>query len=175
MRFGDDTTDDRFQFVAFLRFRCFSSRAVSSLQNTRFKLAECATQIQMAQLFVDRCMSLLLANRLDAATAAMAKYAATEIEVGWLIDCFVCLNFRDQGKVLDELLQLHGGYGLMSAYPISQGDHFQKATNAKQKTTNTPSTAFVDARVTRIYGGTNEIMKEVIGRSLGLNDGDHKK
>jgi len=81
-------------------------------------------------------MELLLEKKLDTATASMAKLWATDME----------------GKVLDECLQLHGGYGFMWEFPISQ--------------------AYVDARVTRIYGGTNEIMKEVISRSLGLGGKD---
>jgi len=111
-------------------------KLVASFQNTRFKLAEVATEVQVMRVFVDRCMELLLEKKLDAATAAMAKYWASDME----------------GKVLDECLQLHGGYGFMWEFPISQ--------------------AFVDARVTRIYGGTNEIMKEVISRSLGLGGKD---
>ena len=106
---------------------------VSSFQNTRFKLAEVTTQCQVGRVFVDRCMELLLENKLDAATAAMAKMWASDIE----------------NKIIDECLQLHGGYGFMMEYPIAR--------------------AYVDARVQRIYGGTNEIMKEVIARSLGLN------
>ncbi len=108
---------------------------VSSFQNTRFKLAEVTTQCQVGRVFVDRCMELLLENKLDAATAAMAKMWASDIE----------------NKIIDECLQLHGGYGFMMEYPIAR--------------------AYIDARVQRIYGGTNEIMKEVIARSLGLNKG----
>jgi acyl-CoA dehydrogenase len=108
---------------------------VSSFQNTRFKLAEVTTQCQVGRVFVDRCMELLLENKLDAATAAMAKMWASDIE----------------NRIIDECLQLHGGYGFMMEYPIAR--------------------AYVDARVQRIYGGTNEIMKEVIARSLGLNKG----
>jgi acyl-CoA dehydrogenase len=106
---------------------------VSSFQNTRFKLAEVVTQCQVGRVFVDRCMELLLEEKLDAATAAMAKMWASDME----------------NKIIDECLQLHGGYGFMMEYPIAR--------------------AYVDARVQRIYGGTNEIMKEVIARSLGLN------
>ena len=107
-------------------------KPVASFQNTRFKLAEIATETQVMRVFVDRCMELLLEKKLGTATASMAKYWASDME----------------GKVLDECLQLHGGYGFMWEFPISQ--------------------AYVDARVARIYGGTNEIMKEVIARSLGL-------
>jgi acyl-CoA dehydrogenase len=111
-------------------------KPVASFQNTRFKLAEIATEVQVMRTFVDRCMELLLEKKLDTATASMAKYWASDME----------------GKVLDECLQLHGGYGFMWEFPISQ--------------------AYVDARVQRIYGGTNEIMKEVISRSLGLGGKD---
>ena len=106
---------------------------VSSFQNTRFKLAELATQCSVGRVYVDRCMALLLEEKLDAATASMAKMWASDME----------------NKIIDECLQLHGGYGFMLEYPIAR--------------------AYVDARVQRIYGGTNEIMKEVISRSLGLN------
>jgi len=118
--------------IAYVNERKAFGRTVSSFQNTRFKLAEVATEVQVMRVFVDRCMELLLEGKLDTATASMAKYWATDME----------------GKVLDECLQLHGGYGFMWEFPISQ--------------------AYADARVTRIYGGTNEIMKEVISRSLGL-------
>ena len=110
-------------------------KPVSGFQNTRFKLAELATQVQVMRVFVDRCMDLLLEKKLDTTTASMAKYWASDME----------------GKVIDECLQLHGGYGFMWEFPIAQ--------------------AYVDARVARIYGGTNEIMKEVISRSIGLGGG----
>jgi len=107
-------------------------KPVSSFQNTRFKLAEVATEAQVARIFVDKCIELILKKELRAETAAMAKYWTTDLEC----------------KVIDECLQLHGGYGYMWEFPIAR--------------------AYVDARVQRIYGGTNEIMKEVISRSLGL-------
>jgi alkylation response protein AidB-like acyl-CoA dehydrogenase len=107
-------------------------RTVASFQNTRFKLAELATEVQIARVFVDKCIELLLDKNLDAATASMAKYWVSDLEC----------------KVMDECVQLHGGYGYMWEFPIAR--------------------AYVDARVQRIYGGTNEIMKEVISRSLGL-------
>jgi len=122
--------------IAYVNERKAFGKPVAGFQNTRFKLAEIATQVQVMRVFVDRCMELLLEKKLDTATASMAKYWATDME----------------GKVLDECLQLHGGYGFMWEFPISQ--------------------AYVDARVTRIYGGTNEIMKEVISRSLGLGGKD---
>ena len=107
-------------------------RPVSTFQNTRFKLAELATEVQIARVFVDRCLELLLQRKLTPENAAMAKYWVTDLEC----------------KVLDECVQLHGGYGYMWEFPVAR--------------------AYVDARVQRIYGGTNEIMKEVISRSLGL-------
>jgi alkylation response protein AidB-like acyl-CoA dehydrogenase len=105
---------------------------VRQFQNTRFTLAELQTEVQIARVFVDKCLDLLLAGKLDTATASMAKY--------WCSDL--------QNKVMDECVQLFGGYGFMWEYPITR--------------------AFADARVQRIYGGTNEIMKEVITRSMGL-------
>jgi len=111
-------------------------KPVASFQNTRFKLAELATEAQIARVFVDRCLELLLQGKLDTATASMAKYWVSDLEC----------------KVIDECLQLHGGYGFMWEFPIAR--------------------AYVDARVQRIYGGTNEIMKEVISRSMGLGGKD---
>ena len=105
-------------------------KAVIEFQNTRFTLAEALTEVQIARVFVDRCIELHLAGQLDTATASMAKYWCTDL----------------QCKVLDACLQLHGGYGYMWEYPIAR--------------------AWADARVARIYGGTNEIMKEVIARRL---------
>jgi acyl-CoA dehydrogenase len=107
-------------------------KPIASFQSTRFKLAELATEVQIARVFVDRCIELLLKGSLDTAAASMAKYWVTDLEC----------------KVMDECVQLHGGYGYMWEFPIAR--------------------AYVDARVQRIYGGTNEIMKEVISRSLGL-------
>ncbi len=105
---------------------------VASFQNTRFRLAELQTEVQIARVFVDRCLEALIEDKLDTATASMAKY--------WCSDL--------QGKVLDECVQLHGGYGFMWEYPVAR--------------------AWADARVQRIYGGTNEIIKELITRSMGL-------
>jgi len=105
---------------------------VGSFQNTRFSLAEAATEVELGQVFIDRCVEALNAGDLTAEDAAMAKWWCTEM----------------QGRVVDRCLQLHGGYGYMSEFPISK--------------------AFVDARVTTIYGGTTEIMKEIIGRSLDI-------
>ena len=118
--------------VEYVRQRKVFGQAVGSFQNTRFRLAELQTEVQVAQVFVDRCIELLLAGKLDTATASMAKYWTTDL----------------QCKVMDECVQLHGGYGYMWEYPVAR--------------------AFADARVQRIYGGTNEIMKEVIVRQMGL-------
>ncbi len=118
----------------YVRERKAFGKLVAGFQNTRFKLAECTTETQIARVFVDKCIELLLVGQLDAATAAMAKYWVSDLEC----------------KVIDECLQLHGGYGFMWEFPISR--------------------AYVDARVQRIYGGTNEIMKEVISRSIGLGE-----
>jgi alkylation response protein AidB-like acyl-CoA dehydrogenase len=118
----------------YVRERKAFGRTVASFQNTRFKLAELATEAQVARVFVDRCLELLLDKKLDTATASMAKYWCSDIEC----------------RIIDECLQLHGGYGFMWEYPIAR--------------------AYVDARVQRIYGGTNEIMKEVISRSMGLGE-----
>jgi len=117
-----------------VRERKAFGKPVASFQNTRFKLAELATEAQVARVFVDRCIELLLEKKLDTATASMAKYWTSDLE----------------NTIIDECLQLHGGYGFMWEFPIAR--------------------AYVDARVARIYGGTNEIMKEVISRSIGLGE-----
>ena len=118
--------------VAYVKDRKVFGQPVASFQNTRFTLAELQTQVQIARVFVDKCIELLMQDKLDTATASMAKY--------WCSDL--------QCKVMDECVQLFGGYGFMWEYPITR--------------------AYADARVQRIYGGTNEIMKEVITRSMGL-------
>jgi len=118
--------------VAYVKERKVFGQPVGSYQNTRYTLAELQTEVQVAQVFVDKCIELLMADKLDTATASMAKY--------WTSDL--------QGKVMDQCLQLHGGYGFMWEYPVTR--------------------AYADARVQRIYGGTNEIMKEVITRAMGL-------
>ncbi len=119
--------------LAYVKDRKVFGQTVAHFQNTRFKLAELQTQVQIAQVFVDKCLELLLQNQLDTATASMAKYWVSDLE----------------NQVMDECVQLFGGYGYMLEYPIAR--------------------AFVDARVQRIYGGTNEIMKEVIARAMGLS------
>ena len=118
--------------VDYVKERKVFGQPVASFQNTRFTLAELQTEVQIARVFVDKCTELLLQEKLDTATASMAKY--------WCSDL--------QCKVMDECVQLFGGYGYMWEYPITR--------------------AYADARVQRIYGGTNEIMKEVISRSMGL-------
>ena len=116
--------------LAYVRDRKAFGKPIADLQNTRFKLAEVATQIQVGRAFIDRCVEQLVAGTLDTATASMAKLWGSET----------------QGRVLDECLQLFGGYGFMNEYVIAR--------------------MYADARVQRIYGGTSEIMKEVISRAL---------
>jgi acyl-CoA dehydrogenase len=109
--------------------KAFGKRVID-FQNTRFKLAEARTEAMLGRILVEKCTELLLKKKLDAVTAAMAKY--------WTTD--------KQFEIADLCLQLHGGYGYMDEYPISR--------------------LWRDSRVQRIYGGTNEIMKELIGRFL---------
>ena len=118
--------------VAYVKDRKVFGQTVAAFQNTRYKLAEMQTEVQVARVFVDTCCELVNQDKLDTATASMAKY--------WCSDL--------QCKVMDECVQLFGGYGYMWEYPITR--------------------AYADARVQRIYGGTNEIMKEVISRDMGL-------
>jgi len=105
-------------------------RKIAEFQNTRFRLAEVATRAHVARVFVDRCIERLVAGHLDTETAAMAKW--------WITDT--------QQQVIDDCVQLHGGYGYMNEYLVCR--------------------MFADSRVQRIYGGTNEIMKELISRSI---------
>ena len=114
----------------YTRDRQAFGQPIAQFQNTKFKLAEIATNVKVARVFVDRCVEDLVAGRLDTAGASMVKY--------WTSDL--------QNKVIDECLQLFGGYGYMTDYLIGR--------------------MYVDARIQRIYGGTNEIMKEVISRAL---------
>ncbi|HSV55323.1 MAG TPA: acyl-CoA dehydrogenase family protein [Burkholderiaceae bacterium] len=118
--------------VQYVKDRKVFGQPVAAYQNTRYTLAELQTEVQVARVFVDKCLELVCQDQLDTATASMAKYWTTDL----------------QCKVMDECLQLHGGYGYMWEYPITR--------------------AYADARVQRIYGGTNEIMKEVITRAMGL-------
>lgn len=116
--------------IAYCKEREAFGQPIIAFQNTRFKLAECKTQAVVARAFLDACIAEHLEGKLTVEKAAMAKY--------WLSDL--------QGQVLDECLQLHGGYGFMQEYAVAE--------------------MWTDARVQRIYGGTNEIMKELIGRAL---------
>ena len=116
----------------YVKQRKVFGQSVASFQNTRHILAELQTQVQVARVFVDKCCELIVRDQLDTETASMAKYWTTDL----------------QCKVMDECVQLFGGYGYMWEYPITR--------------------AYADARVQRIYGGTNEIMKEVIARAMGL-------
>jgi len=116
--------------VEYTSTRTAFKQPIAGFQNTQFKLAECATQLQIHQTFVDRCIQLLAEHKLTAESASMAKYSATEMH----------------SKVVDECLQLFGGYGYMWDYPIAR--------------------MYVDNRVARIYAGTNEIMKLLIARGL---------
>ena len=103
-----------------------------SFQNTRFVLAELATETTAVRILVDKFIEQLNAEKLTVQEAAMAKWWTTEAQV----------------KLIDRCLQLHGGYGYMKEYPVAK--------------------AYMDSRVQTIYGGTTEIMKEIIGRSLNL-------
>ena len=114
----------------YVRERTAFGRPIAGFQNTQFVMAELATEVQVTRAFIDRCAELHLEGKLDTVTASMAKLKCTDL----------------QCKVLDECVQLHGGYGYMWEYPIAR--------------------AFVDARVQRIYAGTNEIMKLIIARSI---------
>ncbi len=116
--------------IAYTSTRTAFKQPIAGFQNTQFKLAECATQLQVHQAFLDRCTQLLSEHQLTAESASMAKYSATEMH----------------GKVVDECLQLFGGYGYIWDYPIAR--------------------MYADNRVARIYAGTNEIMKILIARGL---------
>ncbi len=116
--------------LQYVRERKAFGQPIADFQNTRFKLAEVATEIQVGRAFMDRCIEALVAGQLDTATASMAKLWGSEA----------------QGRVIDTCLQLFGGYGYMNEYLIAR--------------------MYADARIQRIYGGTNEIMKEVISRAM---------
>jgi acyl-CoA dehydrogenase len=114
----------------YVRERKAFGQAIGEFQNTRFKLAEVVTLTRVARTFVDKCIEQLVRGELDTETAAMAKWWVTDV----------------QQQVMDECVQLHGGYGYMNEYLVCR--------------------MFADSRVQRIYGGTNEIMKELISRSV---------
>ncbi len=116
--------------VKYVKERKAFGKTIAEFQNTKFKLAELATKTRIARVFVDDCIARIVAGTLDTVTASMAKY--------WITDT--------QQEVIDECVQLHGGYGYMNEYLVCR--------------------MFADSRVQRIYGGTNEIMKELISRSL---------
>jgi len=116
--------------IAYVKERSAFGKRLFEFQNTQFKLADCVAKATAAKVFINHCTGLLLDNKLDAATASMAKLWITEV----------------QAEIVDECLQLHGGYGYMSEYPIAD--------------------MYKDARGFRIYGGTSEIMKLIIARSL---------
>jgi alkylation response protein AidB-like acyl-CoA dehydrogenase len=118
--------------LEYVKERRAFGQPIGSFQNSRFVLAELATEIELGQTFVDRCVLALNEGALTAEEAAMAKWWCTEL----------------QKRAVDRCLQLFGGYGYMVEYPIAR--------------------AYLDARITTIYGGTTEIMKEIVGRSLGL-------
>jgi len=116
--------------IEYCRERTAFGQPIAAFQNTKFRLAEMHTEIEIGQAFIDTCVRGLIAGTLTAEEAAMAKWWCTEL----------------QKRVSDTCLQLFGGYGYMLEYPIAR--------------------AFQDGRIATIYGGTTEIMKEVIGRSL---------
>jgi long-chain-acyl-CoA dehydrogenase len=118
------------QTIDYVKERKAFGKPVATYQNTQFKLAEMDTELTAARVFVDKCLELHIQGKLDVPTAAKSKLLTTDL----------------QCKVIDECLQLHGGYGYMWEYPVAR--------------------AYADARVQRIYAGTNEIMKLIIGRSL---------
>jgi acyl-CoA dehydrogenase len=116
--------------LAYVMQRKIFGQTLMQMQNTRFKLAECQTLATIAQTFVDDCIGRAIRDELDNATSAMAKWWVSETV----------------GKVVDECLQLFGGYGYMNEYPIAR--------------------LYADQRVGRIYGGSNEVMKELIARAM---------
>jgi alkylation response protein AidB-like acyl-CoA dehydrogenase len=118
--------------TAYCKERQAFGQPIGSFQNSKFRLAEMATEIEIGQHFVDQSVVALNAGKLSAVDAAMAKWWCTEL----------------QKRVVDGCLQLHGGYGYIMEYPIAR--------------------AYADARIQTIYGGTTEIMKEIIGRDLGF-------
>ncbi|XRQ15580.1 acyl-CoA dehydrogenase family protein [Actinomadura welshii] len=114
----------------YVQERTVFGKTVSSFQNTKFVLAECATEVEAARSLVDRCIEALDAGELTPADAAVCKLFCTEV----------------QARVVDKCLQLHGGYGYILEYPIAR--------------------LYADARVTRIYGGTSEVLKTIIAKDI---------
>jgi acyl-CoA dehydrogenase len=118
--------------LQYIKERKAFGKPIGSFQNSRFVMAELKTKIELTRCFVDRCIARYVAGTCTVEEAAMAKWWTTDL----------------LGDVTDAGVQLHGGYGYTTEYPIGK--------------------AWVDARIGRIYAGTNEIMKELIGRTLGL-------
>ncbi len=118
--------------IRYCKERTAFGQPIGSFQNSKFVLAELATEVDLARVYVDHCITQHMVRQLTPETAAKAKWWTTELQV----------------KVADRCLQLHGGYGYMHEYWISR--------------------AFADARITTIYGGTTEIVKGIVARSLGL-------
>jgi acyl-CoA dehydrogenase len=116
--------------IQYVKDRKAFGQRIMDFQNTQFKLAECKAQATVAKVYVNDCIEKVLQGKLDNTTSAIAKYWVTDTE--W--------------KIIDECLQLHGGYGYINDYPIAH--------------------MFRNARISRIYGGSNEIMKMLIARSL---------
>ena len=116
--------------IEYVKDRKAFGQTIADFQNTKFKLAEAATEVRINRSFIEECKDLFMKGELDVTTASMAKFSVTEM----------------QGRVTDTCLQLHGGYGYMREYGVSR--------------------AYVDARVQRIYGGTSEIMRELISRDI---------
>ncbi len=118
--------------IDYVRERHAFGKPLGALQHVRFELADCHAEVQMGRAFLDRCLHRTVEGTLTPEEAAIAKWRLSDM----------------QGRILDRCLQLFGGYGYMTEYPIAR--------------------AYADARVTRIFGGANEIMKEIVGRSLNL-------
>ncbi len=118
------------QTIEYVKERNAFGRPIATFQNTQFKLAEMDTELTAAEVFMDKCLELLIQGKLDTVTASKSKLLGSEV----------------QCRIIDECVQLHGGYGYMWEYPIAR--------------------AYADARVQRIYGGTSEVMKLIIGRSM---------
>ncbi|MFF1735748.1 acyl-CoA dehydrogenase family protein [Streptomyces sp. NPDC058247] len=118
--------------LEYAKSRTAFGQPIGTFQNSRFVLAELDTELDIAQVYVDRCLAALTEGKLTAVEAAKAKWWTTEL----------------QQRTVNSCLQLHGGYGYMTEYPVGR--------------------AFTDARIQTIYGGTTEIMKEIVGRNLGI-------
>ncbi len=118
--------------LSYVKEREAFGRPIGKLQHIRFTVAEMATETHIARVFVEDCVRRHNAGELDTSLASMAKWWTTEL----------------QTKIADRAVQLHGGYGYMSEYPVAK--------------------AYLDSRIQTIYGGTTEIQKEIVGRFLGL-------